>query len=334
LADPAISALWVDPRASEDFLRPLRAGDATGARLRWLDGRTVVVNSRGLARAAAPTAATLEIRLGRTALGEGAGGAAGAARALSGLPLDDLSAAALARSVEARGEPARSDAPMVLSPEATARFFDALARALFAAHAYRGGGILPREHWGVQMFDRALSLRDDGLDPAGLAFPFDLDGSVKRPVDLVRDGAPRTPTLDERHAALLGLPATAHASGGDDAMAENLFVAPGQARDEDLLAAAGDGTWIGRLESVKVALTRPPLLSARAQQLRAIRDGRLAGWLPDALWTVNPLNALARLPALGAVRRTLVGGGSAAGLLGATTAPGVVLGHGGELREL
>lgn len=334
VCDPAIASLRGDGGPAADFLRPLRSGDSAGARLRWIDGRVVVVSSRGVLRAAAPTAATLEVRVGRSNFGEGGGVAAASARFLASLPVERLLATAQARTVAEPAELAASDARearIVLSPEATARLLDALARSLFSASAYRTGSSLLRDHLGVQVFDRAFSLRDDALDPAGLPFPFDLEGTAKRPVEMVRDGAPRTPALDQRHAALLGLTATAQSSGGDDAQPENLFLAPGAASDADLLAAAGDGVWIGQLERIEVLDGRPLQVRARARQARAIRSSRLAGHLPDLAWTFSPVHAFARLTAIGAAGNALACGPTP-GLLGATCSPGLALNDAGELR--
>jgi predicted Zn-dependent protease len=333
IADPAIAALWNDPEAALALLRSVRTGDATGARLRFVEGRVAVLNSRGASRFAAPTAATLELSHGRTSFGEGGGAAAASARTLAGLPVDELLAAATARSVPeaADFESESTNGPVALGPEAVAQLVDAMGRALFSAEAYRTGSSLLRDHRGVQVFDRSFSVRDDALDPAGLPFPFDLEGTAKSSIELVREGTPRTPTLGQRHAALLGLAATGHSSGGDDAQPENLFVAPGTASDDDLLQAADGGVWIGRLGNIECLDGRPLQIRARARQVRTIRQGRLGQHLPDLIWTFHPMLAFARILAVGSSCRTLASG-PVPGLLGASRAPGMVLTERGALR--
>src|SRR5262245_19016955 len=119
-------------------------------------------------------------------------------------------------------------APLCLAPEAVGALVHALAGAAFTAHAYRDGTTVLRQLLGTQVFDRRLTLVDDGQDPSGMPFPFDFEGTTKRRVELVAQGTPKTPALDQRHAALFGLAATGHAAGGDDARAENLFLLAGE----------------------------------------------------------------------------------------------------------
>ena len=59
---------------------------------------------------------------------------------------------------------------------------------------------------GQSLFDPALTLRDDGTDPAGLPFPFDLAGVAKRPLDLVAAGVVATPAVDDELATARSRP--------------------------------------------------------------------------------------------------------------------------------
>ena len=128
---------------------------------------------------------------------------------------------------------------MVFSPEATGQICDILNRVAFSAIAYYHGSSFLREHLDDQVFDRGFNLRDDGTDTSGLAFPFDLEGTAKRPVDMISKGTPKTPAVDQRQAAQLGLSATAHAIGGNDARAMNLFMLPGESDDRQVSADSG-----------------------------------------------------------------------------------------------
>ena len=64
---------------------------------------------------------------------------------------------------------------------------------------------------GEAQFDRSISLRDDVTDPATLGLPFDIEGTPKQPLDLVRDGVTRG-LLHTRRTARAGTPSAAAAS--------------------------------------------------------------------------------------------------------------------------
>ncbi len=312
----------LDERAAHQLLDRLRrSGDSV--RLDWCEARVAVFNSRGMRRTTSVTAAAAAVRSGR---GAGCGRAADAARSLDDLKLAELFDRARGRRAPrdaAAGElPDSGPQLVVLSPEATGRLCDLLNRtALSAASYYRGESFL-REHLGVQVFDRNVSLRDDATDPAGLPFPFDLEGSLKRPVDLVVAGTPKTPALDQRQAAVLGLAPTAHAIGGADARAENLFLLPGPHSDVELLEAAEGGIWACWIEPLECFEPRRIQLRAVLRGARRIAGGRLGAPLPDLVWEASLLRAFAHLEGIGAAasRRP-----SRDGYLGALSTPALAL---------
>ena len=324
LFDPAIARLG--KRRVRSYLGDLKTRRAT-ARLRWAEGRVAVFNSRDVRRMARVTAAECEARTGR---GPGAGRAVDASRRL-----DDLAPAALLDRARHRSgspdgaEPATGAVPVVLAPEAVIDLCRLLNETSFSAKAYYDGTSFLREHVNVQVFDRRFNLVDDATATEGLAFPFDLEGTAKRRVDLIHKGAPKTPTLDQRQAAVLGLPPTAHAIGGNDARAENLFLVAGEEAENDLVAAVGDGVWIGWLDHLECTEPRRVRFRCRARGVRRIENGRLGTALEDFHWSDTLLRAFSSLVGIGtdSTRRL-----SPDGYLGAMTAPAVAL-AGVELGE-
>lgn len=319
LHDPAIAAL--DAGAATELARSV-AGKGELARVTWGEGRYVVRNSRGVARSASVTVLEMLVSCGR---GAGAGRAEGASRTLAGLRTDVL--VEEARSVHGSGDvlaPPAIAVPLVVSAPATGALLAELNRVAFTASAYREPASLVRDRRGELVFDPRLTVRDDATNPAGLPFPFDLEGTPKRPVDLVVEGVPLTPALDERQAAIVGLQPTGHAISGDDARAENLFVAPGTAPLDALVAAAEGGLWIGWLEGVTCVEPLSTRMRATARGVRHIRGGALAEPCPDLVWEDTLLRIFSSLPAIG--RRVAVSGAT---LVGATVAPRLVVGAGG-----
>ena len=266
-------------------------------RTTWTHARVLVFNSRRVRRRAEVTALGLEVSCGRK---PGAGRSLDAARQLQSVDAEGLIERARLRN--AGGDPVdipQGPLPVVLSPTATISLVDLLNQTSFSAISYYEGTSFLREHINIQVFDRRLNLRDDGTDPSGLPFPFDLEGTAKRPVDLIREGAPRTPTLDQRQAAVLGLPATAHAIGGNNARAENLFLTPGADSADDLLALADGGLFIGWLDHLECFEPKRVGFRARARGVRLIREGKLGPAVPDFFWEDSLLRAFSGFAGLG-----------------------------------
>ncbi len=317
LFDPAIAAL--DPRAAAAFMKELPAERETLS-LQWAEARIVVYNSRKIRRAVSATGVGFEARCGRR---PGAGRAADATR-----HLDALNARAIidrARGRHATGsvvEPPAESVPVVLAPEAVISLIEMLNQESFSAKAYYDGTSFLREHIGIQVFDRALTLLDDGTDPAGIPFPFDLEGTAKARVALILDGAPKTPALDQRQAAVLGLPPTAHAIGGNDARAQNVFLVAGGASGDELLRAAEGGLWIGWLDHLECREPNRVQFGARARGVRGIEGGRLGAPLPDLFWEDSLLRAFSSILGLGQETASRL---TRDGYLGGFNAPSVAI---------
>ena len=275
------------------------------------------------------TAAGVEARIGRR---PGGGRAASAARSLEELAIGSVFERAKQRHASGpEGDLAAGPQPVVLSAEATAGLCDILNRVAFSAVSYYQGSSFLRDHLDVQVFDRAINLRDDANNPAGLAFPFDLEGTAKRPVDLILKGAPRTPALDQRQAAQLGLEATAHAIGGNDARAMNLYLVPGELPEEGLLRAAEGGMWIGWLDQVECFEPSRVQIRAHARGVRRIGEGGLAEGLPDLIWEDSLLRAFSNLLGVGSEPVVRI---SHDGVLGGISTPALAIADSSNFRPL
>ena len=296
-------------------------------RLAWNAARVCVFNSRGLRRRTQVTAASLQAVIGRR---PGGGRAAGAARTLVDLDPNAIVDRARARhATGALGELPSAADRIVFSPEATAQICDILNRVAFSAIAYYHGSSFLRQHLDDQVFDRGFDLVDDATDPTGLAFPFDLEGNVKRPIDMISKGTPKTPAVDQRQAAQLGLTATAHAIGGNDARAMNLFLRPGEKEDQQILADADGGIWVGWLDQLECFEPGRVQIRGRARGVRRITNGSLGEGLPDLVWEDSLLRALSSLTAVGTQPVLRI---SQDGFLGGISTPTVAITAANTLR--
>lgn len=320
-------------RFTEDGVRDLLDAQRTAddaVAVGWTDAQVLLYNTNGLRLSQRITSLQIEVRHGR---GAGAGFASDATRRLDGIDVAALFARARSRAGASTPDTTAigTEQQLVLAPEATGELVDMLNHRAFSAEAYCRGTSFLREHLGVQVFDRNLSLRDDGTDESGLPFPFDLEGRPKRSTVLVDRGTPRTPTLDAASALACGLDATCHAVGPGEAFALNLFMEPGSAAEADLLQMCDGGIWIGRIEDVECFDPSRMLIRARCRGVRRIRDGHLAGPLPDLLWEDSLLRIFSSFLGIG---RTTARRLSRDRALGGTCAPAVAIGNAQSLRPI
>ncbi len=199
-------------------------------------GLVAFANSAGQRAAGRATRATID---GIHQTATSAGKAHQTARRLA--DLDGATAGATAASLARRSADAPDLSPgtyeVVLSPECVATILVFLAFYGFNAKMHLEGqsfAVL-----GEEQFDPALSLWDDATDPRALGLGFDAEGSPKRRLDLIESGVTTALAHDRRTARRAGTETTGHAVPGGDAWGAfptNLFLAPGEASPEQLVA--------------------------------------------------------------------------------------------------
>lgn len=289
------------------------------ARLEWGTITRVVVGSASTPRWAAATLATV-----RAANPPHLGGAAAtSSRSLATLGLEALAGRLADLATNERDDvEATSGGPVVLGGEAMAQLLGLLAIHAFSIRAYSHGRSVLRDLLHEQLLDRKLSVIDDGNDPAGLPFPFDLAGQAKRRIEMVASGVARTPAVRATLATELGLPPTPHLWAADDARPEHLFVEAGSANLADLLAAAEGGVWISNFRALECPDPRRLRIRAIAGGVRRIRGGRLVATMPRQLWETSLLNTLGRVEAISKERVRLADPTSS---IGSLVAPALLL---------
>lgn len=314
LHDPGLAAL--DGEAAQNILRKLLGAEEAG-RLTWWEVALTVVGTGGVARHLRATGVALEVR-GR---GGAHGQAAGAARTLQALEPEAIVERARRRAgTEADGEGALADGNVVLSAEAAATLVAALGELALSAAAWEDPLAYPRRHAGARVLAPQLDLVEDAARSPGLPFPLGLAGGERATAALVAGGILRGPVADPIEAEALGVAPTTPFWVGEPGAAEHLHLLPGEAAEEELLRAAGDGTFVGEIE--RVACYDRGSLAARiaTRGRRRIAGGELAGTLPAAIWEVELPAALGTVLALGRDTATLP-----AGPFGGVTAPGIAL---------
>jgi len=330
-AEPSPEALWdptvagLDPDTATELVRDLHdhgAGREDRIDLEWSLLRVVVRSSDGLDRRAETTAVTVRARSGpdgEPASSAGAGWAAGSARTMTDLDGAAIVERARGRRVdgehpaEVSGALLSTEGPILFSAEAAASLVRLLVRAAFPSSAYDYGRSPLSGLLGEHVFASGIDLVDDGLDPTGLPFPFDLLGRSRRRIELVADGVPRTPAIDEHLAVRLNRPPTPHALGPNESRPIHPFLLPCQS-EEEVLAAAEGGIWIADFADLECFDRGRVAVRGRTLGARRVTGGRLAEPIEPMVWEDSLLRLFSKVRALGGEPVVLVESGGMGGV--------------------
>ncbi len=253
--DPAVAAASPDQRADlvaafveagpgmraagycETVATQVTYGNTSGHRLdgEWtratIDGIHQTNESAGSGHAASH-------RLGD--LDAAAAGAAAAGKAQAGVDATDIKA---------------GDYEVVLEPNAVGTI------AMFlAVYGFNGKMVADGQSFvvpGSRQVDPAISLVDDPTDPRAIGAPFDIEGTPKPRLDLIRDGYSRSIVHTRRTAHRAGTTSNGRALAGwmgafFGAVATNLFVPPGTDHLDDMIGRVERGLLVTEFNYCRV----------------------------------------------------------------------------------
>jgi predicted Zn-dependent protease len=195
---------------------------------------------------------------------------------------------------------------VVLSPECVATIAVFLDVYGFNAKVAQEG--MSFAEVGSQQFDRSVQIWDDATDPRALYVPFDIEGTPKGRLELVRDGITVGMLHNRRTAAKEGVESTGAAAQGAEAFgpfAWNLFIGAGDASVDALVSEVDRGIFVSTFNYCRVldpkslvvtGLTRngtfmiengqitDPVTNLRFTQsfVKALGDGQVLGIADDA----------------------------------------------------
>jgi PmbA protein len=227
--------------------------------------------------------------------------------------VDEIDTAACAREAAEKAAATRGAVeiepgayPAVLEPYALAELLEYLSIPTFSGLSLLEGGSYFCDRLGQPVFDQAVSIAEDPLDPRGLPKAFDWEGVAKQRVELVENGVARGVVWDRRTAARAGDDTASTGNGlpgqfarfGPQALA--LSVAPGDAASVDeLLERIGDGIYVTHLHYLSIVNPREAIVTGMTRDgTFRVRDGKLAEPLVNLRFTVSVPEFLAEVPGL------------------------------------
>ncbi len=192
---------------------------------------------------------------------------------------------------------------VVLEPAAVSTLIGFLAWVGFGGRSLAEGRSCFSGREGQQVAAPSVTIYDDATAPGTLGIPFDFEGVPRRRVDLIRDGVFLDAVYDLRTAKLVGKQTTGHAlppPNPDGPFPLNLFMEPGDATLEDMIAATEHGVLVSRfhysnivhpVESVITGMTRDGTF--------LIEGGKVTRPLKNFRFTQSILEALSNTTMIG-----------------------------------
>jgi PmbA protein len=161
-----------------------------------------------------------------------------------------------------------------------------------------------RDKLGQRLFRPGVEVIDDPLRKRGQrSRPFDAEGVATRPIKLIDDGVLKTWLLDSATARELRLETTGHAHRGVSSVPSpgpsNLYLAPGTATPEQLIADIADGFYVTDLIGVGVNLVTGDYSRGAAgfwiengTRSYPVSEVTIAGHLNEIFASLQPANDL------------------------------------------
>jgi len=222
------------------------------------------------------------------------------------------------------------DFTVVLEEEAVANLLEWINYIGFSATSFREKTSFMADRIGERIFGENITIADDGLDPGGLAMPFDFEGVAKRRMVLVDRGKAAAVAHNTLSGIRAGKPSTGHALPPDESLDEalpmNLVVEPGESDREKMISSVSRGILVTRFHYINGYLdTRNALLTGMTRDgTFLIEDGRVTKGLKNLRFTQNMLEAFSDVKAISKDRKTSP---SWWGQLGAIRAPAMLIGR-------
>jgi PmbA protein len=218
------------------------------------------------------------------------------------------------------------DYTVILDPYATADLLEMLAFDGMGALAVQEGRSWMNGRIGKRIMADSINIIDDGLNTAGLPWPFDFEGVPKKVVPVVASGVALTPVYDSftagREEGKEGKHSTGHATppspqGRFGPAPMNLFLRGGSTSLDAMIKSTKFGLYITRFWYTRTVHPRDAVVTGMTRDgTFVIRDGEIAHPIKSLRFTQSYVEALKYVEAIGVTPRLL-----RSGFGGATSVP-------------
>jgi predicted Zn-dependent protease len=189
-------------------------------------------------------------------------------------------------------EPGRYE--VVLEPDCVANILSFLL-----VHGFNGKAVEEGRSFaaiGETQFDPAITLRDDVTDPGMAGVAFDIEGTPKWPLDLVREGVTTGLLHTRRTAKAMAAESTGHAvegGAGWGALGANLVLAAGEKSVDELVAGTDRGVLVTDFWYTRILDPRTQVVTGLTRNgVWLIEDGRVVRPITNFRFTQSFVEAL------------------------------------------
>ncbi|MBI3989190.1 MAG: TldD/PmbA family protein [candidate division NC10 bacterium] len=221
--------------------------------------------------------------------------------------------------------PGRYD--VILEPPAVGELLEWLSYIGLGAKSLQEGTSFMTGRLGEKVTGEQVTIYDDGLDPEGIAIPFDFEGVAKRRVVLIEQGVAKGVVYGSLTAAKEGRESTGHGlppGTGGGPLSLNLFMEAGNVPPDELPSRMERGILVTRLHYVNGFLdTRRTLMTGMTRDgVFYVQEGKIAFPVKNLRFTERVLEAFSRIQAISTERQAI---GAAWSELGATVVPALLI---------
>ncbi len=264
---------------------------------------TLVANSLGVSAYHCGTMATVMTVI----MGDDSSGyAAEVSRDVSRLDTKQIAQIAVDKAVQSK-HPMPMDPgtyTVILEPDAVATMMFYLAYLGMGALSVQENRSFMSGRIGQPVTGENITIWDDGFDPRGIMFPFDYEGVPKQKVVLIEEGIARGVVYDSASANKEpGKTSTGHGLPAPNTMGPiptNLFMKPGDATAEDMIASTKKGIWVTRFHYVNPVHPVKAILTGMTRDgTFLIEDGKITRPLKNLRFTQSILEAFSHAEMLG-----------------------------------
>jgi len=258
-----------------------------------------------------------------------AGSAVGYAKGIEGIDVEATARRAVDKCVAGADPVAIDYEPLdvIIEPSAVASVMSWLGFTAFSAKQVQEGFSFMNGRFGEQVMGENITIRDDGLDPAGVPVPFDYEGVPKRPVSIIERGIARSPVYDSLTAVKDSVESTGHAAtaafrGGP--APSNLFIEPGDKTKDELISMVDRGLLVTSFHYVNGLLdTRKALFTGMTRAgTFLVEGGKIVRPVKNLRWTDSMMRVFSNVDAMTQKREVV---GSAWGAIGSVTSPTMLI---------
>ena len=193
---------------------------------------------------------------------------------------------------------------VILEEDAVADMLFYLGYLGLGALAVQEGRSFMSGRLGEKVTGENITIWDDGHDSRGLVFPFDFEGVPKQRVPLIENGVAKGVVYDSFTAGREdGKTSTGHGLPAPNTFGPfpgNLFLAPGQATKEEMLASTERGIWVTRFHYTNPVHPVKTILTGMTRDgTFLIENGQITHPLKNLRFTQSILEAFGRAEMLG-----------------------------------